>query len=504
MKRLSDLLLIFSILCISGLSGCSHDEDITEQTANFIIDVKTEEFTPQAATRVPLEEGYKTVFQGGEQIGITGVKNGTVYHGMDNVPFTYDATANTWKPTNSSILPQLYYYPDVTYIAYYPYNTGMNGKKSEQEIIDAFTPQTDQSTYAQYTASDLMTSTGIVSGSNGAYTISFKLEHRMSLIIVKAKGKQCVTTSSYEYSTLPFDFSFKLNDTVLPGYESGIGTHCFIVSPADASQKISVSFQSLPSIPVSYETTYTNLAAGKYYSLNFDNEGGIATIRDLQVGDYFYSDGSIMPQEISDPPSKKDCIGLVFNVGKHASDSGTYTDKSGAGMDVHGYVIVAAPNVYSCAWGSQETDRPDGVGTSKNSSDFMGYDNTQKIKAKALTKNPSATATSGLSTDGTDNYPATYYAIFKFEEDCPTPQGSSGWFLPSMGQVQAVYSLKTKLTEKLIKLNKNTLFNDRYSWTSTETGSTGQHCYGYNLNTGRLNPAGKGAGWYSPIAILAF
>lgn len=504
MKRLSNLLLLFSVFCITGLFGCTNDnENIMEQATNFTIEVQTEEFTPQAETRVPVEEGYKTVFKGGEQIGITGLKNGAVYNGMDNVPFTYDAATNAWKPTDSSVLPQLYYYPGVNYIAYYPYDASMNGKKSEQEIIDAFTPQADQSTYGGYTASDLMTGTGTVTGSNGAYTITFKLEHRMSLIVVKAEGKRYVTTSGYEYTSLPFDFSLKLNDTDLQTYESDAGTNRYITRPTDVSQKVNINFNITNTTPISYETTYATLTAGKYYDISFNNGGGSST-RDLQVGDYFYSDGSIVPQDVTTPPYSKSCSGLVFYVGKHASDNSNYTNKNGEVMNAHGYVIVAAPNNYKCAWGSQDTEKPNGVGTSKNSNDFMGYDNTQKIKAKALAKNPEATATFGLSTDATNNYPATYYATFGFEKDCPSPQKSSGWFLPSKGQLSSVRSQQSKLTENLIKLGRNTLFDNRYSWTSTETGNTGQHCYGYNLNTGGSNSAGKGAGWYYSIAVLTF
>lgn len=507
MKDIYIIVALISLsICVLSCTPESTDTINTYKDMPLSVTANANAFIPakKTTTTRASENLYKTEFTNGDQIGITAVKNGTVYNGMDNVPFTYDAATSTWKPTDSSVLPQLYYYPGVTYIAYYPYDaTTMSGKKSEQEIIDAFTPKTDQSTYANYTASDLMTGTGTVSGSNEAYTIAFKLEHRMSLFVVQAEGKRYVTTSGYGYSSLPFDFSLKLNDTDLQTYESDAGTNRYIAR-ADVSQKVNISFKITDTTPVSYETTYATLTAGKYYSIDFENGGVAAETRDLQVGDYFYSDGSIVPQDVITPPYSKSCSGLVFYVGKHASDNSNYTNKNGEAMDAHGYVIVAAPNDYKCAWGSQDTEKPNGVGTSKNGNDFMGYDNTRKIKAKALAKNPEAIATSGLSTDATNNYPATYYATFGFEKDCPSPQSSSGWFLPSMGQLSGVRSQQSKLTENLIKLGRNTLFNNRYSWTSTETGSTGQHCYGYNLNTGGSNSAGKGAGWYFSIAVLTF
>lgn len=37
--------------------------------------------------------------------------------------------------------------------------------------------------------------------------------------------------------------------------------------------------------------------------------------------------------------------------------------------------------------------------------------------------------------------PATYYAVVAYEDDCPAPTNSSGWFLPSIGQMNLLTSV---------------------------------------------------------------
>lgn len=449
MKRLSNLLLLFSVFCITGLFGCTNDnENIMEQATNFTIEVQTEEFIPQAETRVPVEEGYKTVFKGGEQIGITALKNGAVYNGMDNVPFTYDAATNAWKPTDSNVLPQLYYYPGVSYIACYPYDTNMNGKKSEQEIIDAFTPQADQSSYERYTASDLMTGTGTVTGSNGAYTITFKLEHRMSLIVVKAEGKRYVATSGYEYTSLPFDFSLKLNDTDLQTYVGTAGLHKYLVRPTDISQKVNISFNIIT--PISYETTYATLATGKYYNISF-NYGGEILTRDLQVGDYFYTDGIIVPQDVTTVPYVKNCIGLIFKVGRFEKDDSNYINGNGEPMtEINGYVVALkdANNGASISWGKSGEVILD---TNKEGSNPYGHFDGFKI-------------TQLLKNRGINNYPAANVCIGYSPKASPK---SSGWFFPAGGQLLELRNTREELKKKTIFTNYN---SDNY-WQSTENGS---------------------------------
>lgn len=494
-------------------AACDKDIELSHSSVALDITATSEAFAPFDGTATRASDNlYKTEFTTGDQIGITVIKDGKIVDEVNNICFTYDASTAKWTAAEGS--PSLYYYQDVTYLAYYPYDAAMSDKMTEQEIIDGFTPQTDQSTYANYTASDLMVATGTADRTTKKLTLP--LRHTMALISVSAVTNKFVTSAGYVYSPGEefavrnlAETSITIGTQALTPCSFDDGTFRVIVPPDATAQTINIKYKWVELTDFTDQTQQA-LTSGKYLHYHFKMPESVPYVRDLQVGDFFFSDGRIVPGTLLTLNDPENCIGLLFYVGKHASDSGTYTDKSGAPMDVHGYVIVAAPKVYSCAWGSQETDIPDGVGTSQNTSDFMGYDNTQRIKAKALSKHPELAATSGLSIEAADNYPATYHATISFEQDCPSPVSCSGWFLPSFGQLSAVRSQKDKLTENLVKLGRNNLFNvnDRYTWTSTEymmSGvNRGKHAYGYNLSSGGQNSAGKGADWYSPIAVLAF
>lgn len=61
-------------------------------------------------------------------------------------------------------------------------------------------------------------------------------------------------------------------------------------------------------------------------------------------------------------------------------------------------------------------------------------------------------------------YPATYYAVVAYENDCPAPAGSSGWLLPSIGQMWKVYQQRSLLTS----VDGSSLRDDEY-------GSSSEH-----------------------------
>ena len=70
--------------------------------------------------------------------------------------------------------------------------------------------------------------------------------------------------------------------------------------------------------------------------------------------------------------------------------------------------------------------------------DWSGYSYTQTIIDAAGGKNK-------LNAEKVAGYPATYYAVVKYETSCPAPRNSSGWFLPSIGQLLEVCYRKADL-----------------------------------------------------------
>lgn len=432
-------ILAFMFLLQAFIVSCTQENVIQEENSiPLILQVKTEDFVSSTETRTPIEDGYKTVFKGGEQIGITALKDGAVYNGMDNVPCMYDATSNVWTPSNNSV-PQLYYYPGVTYIAYYPYDSNMNGKKSEQEIIDAFTPQTDQSTYAAYTASDLMTSTGTITGSDGAYTITFNLQHRMALIGVKAT-ENCITSDGYKYSSPALDFTLKLNDVQKQPCPVSVGTHRYLIKPTTVPQKIDMDFTG--STAVSYTTTYAALAESKYYYTHLHS--ATTVVRDVQVGDYFYDDGSIIPKGSTAALVPEHCLGLIFKVGAYSGD--VLEDYAGSIEKIHGYVI-SLEDVANRPWGDS------GTGDTGANDSYRGYNNTQILL---------------------QFYAGKDYAVHvadAYNDIRPTPAGVSRWYLPASNQLKAAWDARNSLD--FPKVGGSLFYTTGKKWFHSSTGVNG-------------------------------
>lgn len=535
------------ILCACcTLGSCTTDSaplagEDSQARQPLTIRVSASSFTslrPEGApsTRI-IEDGYETVFTDGDAIGVFAITNlGTssaaYADNINNLKLVCNVEKVTWTPEDPNKI--LKNYDNLTYIAYYPYKQGITisitGSATSTAILQqlannaSLQPLSNQSTEANYKASDLMTAvatptTDSSSGTNNLIDLQF--QHRRSLLVFKPMvGTLYVAPSGagFSYHSQAFASASVDNNAgnvqlnnITPRKMSD-GSYRAIVLPNTSPANISGSYTSTdgttsasPGTIMYSSATPTAFVAGSSYALQVFNPLATNTIeRSLAVGDFLFSDGSVMPNEISTINDPENCIGVVFYVGKHVTDNASYKDKNGASMNVHGYAIVAAPKVYQCGWGSVSADGASGVGTSNNQSDFLGYSNTLQIKVKALSKNPTEVTTSGLSLDINNNYPATYHVVVSFENDCPSPEKSSGWFLPSYGQLVTVKNNQSAISASLNKLGRNTLFGDKYLWSSTESGSTGQHAMGYNLGLGRSNTAGKDAGWYASIAALAF
>lgn len=141
----------------------------------------------------------------------------------------------------------------------------------------------------------------------------------------------------------------------------------------------------------------------------------------VEVGDYYYNDGTWSPN--INP--NKTIIGIVMKVGKDATDDCTYMQKNSSTplSAIRGYVLALddANGGEGCKWGP---DMEIGTRVATDSKAFDGYKNTQLIKAYAEKNNKT------LQTD----FPACYQATKDYDDRHTAPAGSSGWFLPSIGQ----------------------------------------------------------------------
>ena len=159
---------------------------------------------------------------------------------------------------------------------------------------------------------------------------------------------------------------------------------------------------------------------------------------------------------------------FLFHAGHHENDASDYSATGIGQQKCHGYAVALqdATNGY-CQWGVYGTELgccpTDGSGKKQNNYsapdiDWSGYAWTQKIITAAGGKDKlNATEDSG--------YPATYYAVVDYAHKVPSPANSTGWFLPSIGQMWNVYQNRASLFEG--KTVVSGLKSDWY-WSSSE------------------------------------
>lgn len=307
-----------------GAPAPSNDEDALNVVAT------ANDFVSSDATSRIIETNYTTTFEAGDNIGVFVVRDGEAL--VSNMKMTLGADG-VWAGENGA---KLYYYKDADYIAYSPYTDGLSAT-SETEIVDYFTTKlegtTGQSTLEAYQAADLMTASVAAAEVTRGQNINFKFAHQMSMIEIKVPIRAYKTKGGYEYSA-PLglkvtmaeesatgkDFSlctFGKETTGDAGSEVTKGIYRCIVAPSEVALNVEGEFQD-GSAPVYFPAANgTALSvtpkAGSYKGIdvNYTYTDYTAT-RDLEVGDYYYADGSIWPGDLGNAP-KTGCVGIIFS-----------------------------------------------------------------------------------------------------------------------------------------------------------------------------------------------
>ena len=211
------------------------------------------------------------------------------------------------------------------------------------------------------------------------------------------------------------------------------------------------------------------------------------------IGDYYYSDGTWSTE--LDPA--KEPIAIVFYTGvatEFFDNVAYYKVKDGSTKmnEINGYAIAlkdADPeyeNQYGViedgAWWSFWDGDASPTGVSIEVDDFLGYTNTLAIQSHCIQLKKEFSASE-------DSYPAAYYATRGYEEICPAPAQSSGWFLPSAYQLKYIWdqvyfnnsgNLKGWLENSFQVLGEKAtpLYrNDAEYWSSTEVIDSSAHTY---------------------------
>lgn len=421
-----------------------------------------------------VENGYTTEFTEGDQCGLYIVRNGAVV--CENIKLT--AAEGTegglvWQPDAGVTLAGGL--SGESYFLYYPYQENMKDKVTASAtdddgffatLISGWTPATDQSDYANYTNSDLMTAEGTANnGTDGKLSLSFAMTHRMALAVIEMPETvyKFTDTSIPDYTVLTAaDFTAETNPCRMAD-----GTYRYIVNPAQSASSLTGSYDEGKK---EFTVTPSGITASSYKTYKVDGMHPVEKSHELQVGDYLLADGNIIGKnEALTAEQQAACIAIVFHAGHHENDGSDYSATGIGSGKCHGYAVALQDATSSyCMWGVYGTElglypkNTDGSALNNYSNpsiDWSGYSYTRTIITAAGGKeNLNATEQSG--------YPATYYAVVDYENNkAQAPANSSGWFLPSIGQMWNVYQNRTSLFDG--KTGVSVLQVDWY-WSSSE------------------------------------
>ena len=535
------------------LTGCSEnelpgDENTDTNRTTFTIEVSDGGYAPAAGEKPgtrAAENGYTTRFTAGDKIGVFAVKNNEIV-GVNNLCLV--ATAETdagdgslvWKTEDGEtpIIPA-----GAAYYAYYPWQS--NNKIADKvnasvtdvddffaDLVKNWAPSTNQGTYTDYTGSDLMIASGTPSGKS----LSFSMQHKMALVVIDLpKTKYTLTDASSEQ--LPDYTADGAPDTKFNGftpYRMSDGTYRYLIKPA--ATNLSGSYTNATSATAEWEFK-ASVTAGQYGKYAIDSGTIIEKTHQLQAGDFFMKDGTLLGKDETPTPAQQAaCIGIVYWIGDITGDNnyGLLDEKFPSGT--HGLVVSLwnmldpdedpdDPNSVRMTWtydnyddyvgdwlGSQNgvtctwDGIPDGFSSIAVTDKMQGYANT--IALKEYNKY-------GYGKDGNERVKPVN-GLDVFETAHPSPSNSSGWYWPSVcelkyvcwgqGKESSTTAGKQMLNEQIKKVSGSNVFGkyDIY-WSSTESSNNSDKAWDVDFSAGTAgNFSTKKYGTKQVRPLLAF
>lgn len=418
------------------------------------------------------ERGYSTVFTEGDCIGLYVVKDGTLE--VKNLCLTLQG--GKWTlPAGAS---QLFYSPDKSYHAYYPYqnDSDMNGKVSPgdedffKSVVQLWSVNPDQSTYAQYTASDLMTARGVYNN----HTLSFAMEHRMSLFILQVPATKYTYTEkidSREISKSYYRYTAVISENVY--WQENPCTARLLRNTTDPTHLNPGPYKYYyngTKKTFNFDYSQLKLQPGKYTVHTLDDSKVTEKFRSLKAGDYYMQDGSILPGDevsnLSRDELQKSCLGVVFWVGEiegiHWTQTGTLAGDRLLMRDhpecVHGMVVAMDDT------SSQKVKWATGKGATEGiyewAESFKDFTSGEQADWEEILASDIAFgyySSRLMALYGSRNSDTTfpvYDAIATYATTHPAPTGSSGWFLPGRNELATLcFGVPIRFADDYTQLN---------------------------------------------------
>lgn len=481
------------------------------------------------------ERGYSTVFTEGDCIGLYVVKDGTLE--VKNLCLTLQG--GKWTlPAGAS---QLLYSPDKSYHAYYPYqnDSDMNGKISPGDkdffklLVKAWSVKDNQRTYAQYTASDLMTARGVYNN----HTLSFAMEHRMSLFILQVPATkytyiekidgQEISKSYYRYTAVISENSY---------WQENPCTARLLLNTTDPTHLNPGPYEYYYNgnrETFNFDYSQLKLQPGKYTVHTLDDSKVTEEFRSLKAGDYYMQDGSILPgDEVSNlsRDERKSCLGVVFWVGEiegmHWTRPMTFPPEGDRLLMrdhpecVHGMVVAMHDASQEVKWATGKGATEDIYDWADQFKYFTLGEQADWEEIKRSSSRYGYCSSRLMPLYGSRHSDTTfpvYDAIATYATAHPAPAGSSGWFLPGRYELATLCfgvpinfdeSGSTYYYKNLQMLNKinpqihnanGTKLIGKY-WSSNESGTIVWHV-DLNIPVYDMDPKNN---TYKVRAVLAF
>ena len=532
------------------LTGCSEnelpgDENTDTNHTIFAIEVSDGGYAPAAGEKPDTratENDYTTQFTAGDKIGVFAVKNGAIVDGVNNLCLV--ATAETdagdgslvWKTEGGEtpIIPA-----SAAYYAYYPWQSHdkIAGKVNAlatgvddffADLVKNWAPSTNQGTYTDYTGSDLMIASGTPSGKS----LSFSMQHKMALVVIDLpKTKYKLTNASGDVRDYTADGAPDTKFNGFTPYRMSDGTYRYLIKPA-ATEKLSGSYTNATSATAEWEFE-ASVTAGQYGKYAIDSGTIIEKTHQLQAGDFFMKDGTLLGKgETPTEAQQAACIGIVYWVGDiTGEDPLLKRDKPGC---IHGLVVslwdMPAPdngNVrmtwtyggyeYVDDWLRSTTwmggnSRPDDFSSIQVTDKMQGYANT--IALKEYNNYVESESEDGYGPEGNKRVKPVK-GLDAFQNSHPAPSNSSGWYWPSVyelqyvcwgqGNRQGIKGWNEILNPQIQKVRGSNVFGTFGYWSSTEVSDNSNYAWWLNFRVGNVNYNGyKDGPIYRVRPLLAF
>ena len=392
-----------------------------------------------------VENGYTTEFTEGDACGLFMIRGLYSDKKMiySNVKLTAERDAATgslvWKPEAGTTLEGGL--SDEEYYLYYPYKADLDDMVISNllelaitkpqlpffyPLVNRWPVEVDQSSYADYTASDLMTASCTPTLDNGKLRLDFVMTHALSLVVIEMPKTV-----------------YKFTDAQVPDYTvQSEATFTGTAKPlrmADGTYRYLLP-NSLPTIEGSYDegnreftitTSASHPVVGEYKRYKVDGaaetiknvtyaESGIARIGDFYCTKNNGTTGYLIPKEADETTVQAaKVVGIVFQTDKSRIGA-KEKEKLGGEGNVHGLVMAVKNIATRQAWGLFGMD--EGLTTCRtkadNYNDISGYGNCEHIRTNR---------------GNFDSYPA-FKAAYDYNTTCPVPATTTGWYLPASGQ----------------------------------------------------------------------